>query len=106
MKHHVTEEPSGTYRFQRTPQGRRPLARNQTARAISLAQARLRNQLQWSLPLAVLIALVAVLSGLVLQESIAIYTAQSLAFVCLLPAASHLSRWSRLQQAQRDTRSP
>ncbi len=105
MKHYVIEEPSGIYRFQRTPQGRRPLVRNQKARAISLAQSRLRNQLQWSLPLALLIALIAVLSGLVLQESIAIYTAQVLAFVCLLPSAAHLSRWSRLQQAQRDSRS-
>ena len=104
MQRYPKEEPSGIYRFQRTPQGRRPLARNQAARALSLEQARLRNQLQWSLPLAALIAVIAVVSGLILQESVAIYTAQVMAFVCLLPAAAHLSRWSRLQQAQRSHR--
>jgi len=100
MSKHLTDQPSGIYRFQHTPQGRRPLSRNQAARAVSFEQARLRAQLLWSLPLAAIIAICAVFAGTLASASITIYTAQVLAFVGMLPAALHLSRWSRLQQDQ------
>ncbi len=72
--------------------------RNQAARAVALEQSRVRSQLSWSLPLAALIASCAVLAGMLASESLTIYTAQALALGGMLPAALHLSRWSRLQQ--------
>ncbi|GEM_PF-2785908 len=100
MSRHLSDQPSGIYRFEHTPRGRRPLARNQAARATALEQSRLRGQLTWSLPLAAIIAIGAVVAGTLASASITIYTAQAMALAGMLPAAQHLSRWSRLDRAQ------
>lgn len=96
MSRHLPDQPSGMYRFERTPSGRRPLARNQAARVLAHEQARLREQFLWSLPLALIVAVGAVFAGSLAGATLTVFTAQAIALAGMLPAAQHLSRWSRL----------
>ena len=97
MERRPQDLPSGIYRYQHTPKGRVPLAGRNTARTELVALSRVTRQLQWSLPLAALLA-IALLSLPLLPTPVqiphVIYIVAAMGFV---PAIAHLSRWSRLR---------
>ncbi len=98
MERQFNDMPSGFYRFEKTPRGRIPLARSQAARRQGIELSKVGRQLLWSLPLAVLAALVIVGLRLLPGAVENAVTVQLAAIVGVVPAVFHLSRWSRLRR--------